>query len=60
MDDIKRAYKKVLIFHIKMALKLHPDKNKAPRATEAFRAVSKAYDTLSNDDKRAHYDRYGE
>ena len=31
-----------------MALKLHPDKNKAPRAKEAFRNVSKAYDTLSD------------
>jgi curved DNA-binding protein CbpA len=32
-----------------MALKLHPDKNKAPKATDAFRSVSKAYDTLSDE-----------
>ena len=43
-----------------MALKLHPDKNKAPKATEAFRFVAKAYDCLSDENKRAHYDRYGE
>jgi len=30
-------------------LKLHPDKNKAPKAMEAFRIVSKAYDTLSDE-----------
>jgi len=42
-----------------MALKLHPDKNKAPSAQPAFRLISKAYDVLSNPDKKAHYDRFG-
>mmetsp|Transcript_17393 Transcript_17393/g.20872 ORF Transcript_17393/g.20872 Transcript_17393/m.20872 type:complete len:360 (-) Transcript_17393:398-1477(-) len=51
-DEIKKAYRK-------LALKLHPDKNKAPRAEEAFKKVSKAFECLSNDDKRAVYDRYG-
>mmetsp|Transcript_27771 Transcript_27771/g.38377 ORF Transcript_27771/g.38377 Transcript_27771/m.38377 type:complete len:369 (-) Transcript_27771:497-1603(-) len=51
-DDIKKAYRK-------LALKLHPDKNKAPNADEAFKKVSKAFDCLSNGDKRADYDRYG-
>jgi len=32
-----------------MALKLHPDKNKAPKSNEAFRIVAKAYDTLSDE-----------
>lgn len=58
-EDIKKAYRKVNVW-MQMALKLHPDKNKAPSAQAAFRLISKAYDTLSNPDKKAHYDRFGE
>lgn len=46
--------------HIQLALKLHPDKNSAPGAEEAFKAVGKAFAVLSDPDKRAHYDRYGD
>jgi DnaJ-class molecular chaperone len=42
-----------------LALKLHPDKNKAPKAEEAFKAVSKAFSCLSDADKRAYYDATG-
>eukprot|EP00339_Tiarina_fusa_P009948 CAMPEP_0117018842 /NCGR_PEP_ID=MMETSP0472-20121206/14526_1 /TAXON_ID=693140 ORGANISM="Tiarina fusus, Strain LIS" /NCGR_SAMPLE_ID=MMETSP0472 /ASSEMBLY_ACC=CAM_ASM_000603 /LENGTH=441 /DNA_ID=CAMNT_0004723623 /DNA_START=30 /DNA_END=1355 /DNA_ORIENTATION=- len=52
-NDIKKAYRK-------MALKLHPDKNSAPHADEAFKAVGLAYATLSDTQKRNIYDRYGE
>lgn len=52
-DDIKKAYRK-------MALKYHPDKNKAPGAEEKFKEVAEAYEVLSDKRKREIYDQYGE
>ncbi|KAL2083585.1 hypothetical protein ACEWY4_021358 [Coilia grayii] len=52
-DDLKKAYRK-------LALKFHPDKNHAPGATEAFKAIGNAYAVLSNAEKRKQYDLYGE
>jgi len=51
-DQIRAAYRK-------LARELHPDVNKAPDAAERFAEVQDAYDTLSDADKRAAYDRYG-
>ncbi len=51
-DQIKRAYRK-------MAKKYHPDVNKEPGAEEKFKEVQEAYDVLSDDNKKAAYDRYG-
>ena len=47
-DEIKKAYRKVSISHqsetfkpaLQLALKFHPDKNKAPKADEAYKRVS--------------------
>ncbi len=52
-EEIKVAFRQ-------KARKLHPDVNKAPDAEERFKELGKAYETLSDDNKRATYDRYGE
>ena len=41
-------------------IKLHPDKNHAPQAQEAFKKVSKAYACLTDPEKKRYYDQTGE
>ena len=50
---IKKAYRKT-------ALQFHPDKNPGDKAAEEkFKEAAEAYEVLSDDDKRARYDRFG-
>ncbi|XP_020572481.1 chaperone protein dnaJ 49-like [Phalaenopsis equestris] len=49
VEDVRKAYRK-------LSLKVHPDKNKAPGAEEAFKAVSKSFQCLSNEESRQRYD----
>jgi len=50
--EIKKAYRK-------LSLKYHPDKNSAPSAENAFKAINSAYDVLSDKEKRNVYDQVG-
>ncbi len=53
IDDIKKAYRR-------SAVKYHPDKNPGDAgAEEKFKEAAEAYGVLSDDEKRARYDRYG-
>ena len=50
--QIKRAYRK-------LAIKFHPDKNKAKNAEEAFKKINQAFSVLSDKNKRKNYDMFG-
>jgi len=51
-EDVKKAYRK-------LARQYHPDVNKDAGAEAKFKEINEAYEVLSDDRKRAAYDRFG-
>lgn len=51
-STIKKSYRK-------LAIKLHPDKNPHPRASEAFKYLNKAWGVLSDPGKKRVFDQTG-
>lgn len=52
-EEIKKAYRK-------QALEWHPDRNKSSQAEAKFKEINEAYEILSDKEKRAAYDQFGQ
>jgi len=52
-DEIKKAYRK-------LARKYHPDINKDESAVDKFKEINAAYEVLSDSEKKAQYDQFGD
>ncbi|MFA5927030.1 MAG: DnaJ domain-containing protein [Patescibacteria group bacterium] len=52
-EEIKKAYRKLALQH-------HPDRGGGKEAEEKFKAINNAYEVLSDPQKRAQYDRFGD
>ncbi len=51
-DEIKKAYRK-------LALEYHPDRNKSKEAETKFKEITRAYEVLSDPQKKQTYDQFG-
>lgn len=51
-DELKKAYRK-------LALEFHPDRNKSKEAESKFKEITKAYEVLSDPQKKQTYDQVG-
>ncbi|MDM5270928.1 DnaJ domain-containing protein [Sulfurovum sp. zt1-1] len=52
-DEIKKAYRK-------LARQYHPDINKEESAQDKFKEINAAYEVLSDPEKKAQYDQFGD
>jgi len=52
-EEIKKSYRK-------LAMLYHPDKNQTSGAEEKFKDIAEAYEVLSDPNKKANYDQYGD
>ena len=51
-DEIKKSFRR-------LAMQYHPDRNPGNKEAEIkFKEINEAYEILSDDEKRATYDRY--
>ena len=53
LKEIKKAYRQ-------KSLEFHPDKNREEGAAEKFAEIARAYEVLSDEEKKDIYDKYGE
>jgi molecular chaperone DnaJ len=51
-DEVKRAFRR-------LAMEFHPDRNSEPGAEAKFKEINEAYEVLSDQERRATYDRFG-
>ena len=51
-DELRRAYRRLAKQH-------HPDVNKEDGSEERFKEINEAYAVLSDEERRASYDRFG-
>ena len=51
-EEVKKAYRR-------LAMKFHPDRNKSADAHDRFKEINEAYEVLSDQERRAAYDRFG-